>query len=143
LADFIFVFSDESLHGSELTRRQSVVDRKLDSRSNPELGFTLDVMNVNVQTRLLAGEEIEAEATGAKHRRAHDRLLITRVDVADHDASTGRLVQALHRSFGGHARDDTEQRTNLYALRRHMTPRASARYFAAGRGVSVRPFKAG
>ena len=48
---------------------------QLNRRLKPELSFTLGCLDVNMHTRLFAGEEIEAKPTFAKDCRAHPSRL--------------------------------------------------------------------
>jgi len=72
VADLIFVPPDQSQGRSDAPRVQSVILRQLDFRLQPELGFAIDMVDMNVYPRLFAREKEETEAAFSKNRGAHN-----------------------------------------------------------------------
>jgi hypothetical protein len=63
LADLIFMLPDEAQRARHLAGAESVVLDERDLRGKPELRFAAGPLDVDMQAGLLAGEEVEAQAT--------------------------------------------------------------------------------
>jgi len=75
LDNYIFDFT-------KLLPVQLVIVGKFDLGLQPKLGFAIPTIRVNMSTRFLAREEVQAIAVLPKHRGAQDRLLFGHRSVA-------------------------------------------------------------
>jgi hypothetical protein len=74
-ADLTFVPPDKVEGVRQVSRAHPVILRQLDLRLQPELRLSIRVMDMDVWSRLLTREKVEAVATMAKNRRAHPAML--------------------------------------------------------------------
>jgi hypothetical protein len=70
-ADFISVCLDQCLSNPKLALFHTYILRHFDARLKPELRLAIGAMHVNVHSRFLAREKVEAESAFAKDCRAH------------------------------------------------------------------------
>jgi hypothetical protein len=70
-ADFISVCLDQGLSSPKLALFHTYILRHFDTRLKPELRLAISAMNMNVHSRLLSREKVEAESAFAKDCRAH------------------------------------------------------------------------
>jgi hypothetical protein len=71
VSDFIEMLLNQVLSLSHLLRFEAEVRSHFHLRINPELGFTVRMLNVDVSASLLAGEEVKSESSDPKNRWTH------------------------------------------------------------------------
>lgn len=71
LFDLVMSFLQDSEDPADLALRNTVILRQFDARLKPDLRFALGRLDVNMNSVLFAGVEIEPERSFAKHRWAH------------------------------------------------------------------------
>src|ERR1700730_7898311 len=70
-ADFIQVLLDQFLCLGDLLRLETEMCHQLQARVDPEFGFAVGVLNVDVSPPFLAGEKVEPEPLDPQNRRTH------------------------------------------------------------------------
>jgi hypothetical protein len=71
----MFILQDYPSDRVYVARVKPMILSKLDSRFDPPLAFSVRVMNVNMEPRLLPGEKEEPVAANSKDCRAHKAIV--------------------------------------------------------------------
>jgi hypothetical protein len=74
-ADFIDMGFYQSLRHPKATRAHANILRRFYARLNPEFGFAIGALNVDMHSSFFAGEEIEAVTIFAEYRRTHRSIV--------------------------------------------------------------------